>query len=127
MIYVDTSVVLAHLLAEDRRPPDRLWDEVLVASELVEYETWVRLHRARLAASHGEAARATLGRVRLIALAPPVLERAREPFPVPVRTLDALHLATVSFLSSMAPVRVATYDDRMAKAATALDVPLFAL
>ena len=29
MIYVDTSVVLAHLLAEDRRPPDALWRETL--------------------------------------------------------------------------------------------------
>jgi predicted nucleic acid-binding protein len=127
VIYVDTSVVLAHLLAEDRHPPASLWDEVLVASELVEYETWVRLNRATLAESHGPAARATLGRVRLITLAPVVLERAKEPFPVPVRTPDALHLATLAFLSSMAPVRLATYDDRMAAAATALDVPLFPL
>lgn len=127
MIYVDTSVVLAHLLAEDRHPPATLWEEVLVASELVEYETWVRLHRAQLAASHGDAARAAIGRMRLVALGPRVLARAKDPFPIPVRTLDALHLATVVFLSSMTPVRLATYDGRMAAAATALDVPLFEL
>ena len=32
MIYLDTSVALAHLLAEDRRPPDALWSETLVSS-----------------------------------------------------------------------------------------------
>jgi len=31
MIYLDTSVALAHLLAEDRHPPDNLWTEVLVS------------------------------------------------------------------------------------------------
>jgi hypothetical protein len=38
VIYLDTSVVLAQLLAEDRRPPASLWSESLVASRLVEYE-----------------------------------------------------------------------------------------
>jgi len=38
MIYLDTSVVLAELLAEDERPPDSLWDDTLVSSRLLEYE-----------------------------------------------------------------------------------------
>lgn len=37
MIYLDTSVALAHLLAEDRQPPASLWDETLVSSRLLEY------------------------------------------------------------------------------------------
>ena len=44
MIYVDTSVVLAHLLAEDRRPPAGLWNETLAASRLTEYEIRTRLN-----------------------------------------------------------------------------------
>ena len=40
MIYLDTSVVLAHLLAEDRMPPRKLWEEELVSSRLLEYELW---------------------------------------------------------------------------------------
>ena len=48
--------------------------------------------------SHGEAVRELIGRVALIELAVPVLGRALEPFPVPVRTLDALHLASIEFL-----------------------------
>ncbi len=34
MIYVDSSVVLAHLLGEDRSPPDALWREPVMSSRL---------------------------------------------------------------------------------------------
>jgi hypothetical protein len=36
VIYLDTSVALAHLLAEDCAPPESIWQEVLVASRLFE-------------------------------------------------------------------------------------------
>ena len=49
MIYVDTSVVLAHVLAEDRIPPSALWDQPLISSRLTQYETWCRLHARRQA------------------------------------------------------------------------------
>lgn len=128
MIYVDTSVVLAQLLAEDRRPPPSLWDETLVGSRLVEYETWVRLHALRRHASHGDAARALLSRLSLVELSPLVLERALEPFPVPVRTLDALHLASLEYLRARRlEVNLATYDARMVAAATALGISCEAL
>ena len=128
MIYVDTSVVLAQLLAEDRRPPPALWDEQLVASRLVEYETWVRLHALRRATSHGEAARDLLSRLSLVELSPIVLERALEPFPAPVRTLDAIHLSSLEFLRARRlEVSLATYDDRMARAAAALGISCRAL
>ena len=32
MIYLDSSVALAHRLAEDRFPPDALWDQQLVSA-----------------------------------------------------------------------------------------------
>lgn len=128
MIYVDTSVVLAHLLAEDERPPDALWDDVLIASRLVEYETWVRLNAGGLAASHAAAARATLGRLRFIELSPTVLDRARDPFPVSVRTLDALHLATFAYAyHQFGGVALATYDERLRRGASALNLPLHVL
>ena len=38
MIYLDTSVVLAQLLAEDRIPPAGLWRQSLVSSRLLQYE-----------------------------------------------------------------------------------------
>lgn len=128
MIYLDSSVALAQLLAEDRTPPETLWRQPLVASRLLEYEVWNRLNARGLGRSHGEEARALIGRVALIELAPPVLGRALEPFPVPVRTLDALHLASVEFLRSRGQaVELASYDDRLLAAAGALGIPLRAL
>lgn len=128
MIYLDTSVVLAQLLAEDRRPPASLWAEPLIASRLLEYETWVRLNAAGYAATHGEAARSLLARTSLIELSPLVLQRALEPFPRPVRTLDALHLASMHFLAEqrLRP-RLASYDQRLAEAAHAMGIELFDL
>jgi predicted nucleic acid-binding protein len=118
MIYLDTSVALAHLLAEDRHPPDALWTEVLVSSRLVEYELWTRLHARDLARSHGDAARALLARLAMLELSPVILARAREPFPVPVRTLDALHLASADFLREQKQeIQIASYDDRMTSTA----------
>lgn len=128
MIYLDTSVALAHLLAEDRTPPPSLWEETLVSSRLLEYELWNRLHARRLATSHGEHARELLQRLALLELAPPVLARALEPFPVPVRTLDALHLASLEFLrGQQQDVTLASYDARMVDAARRLRIPVLAM
>jgi hypothetical protein len=128
LIYLDTSVALAQLLAEDRIPPKELWTETLVSSRLLEYEIWTRVHARRLGASHGEAARVLVGRVSLLELAPPVLSRALEPFPAPVRTLDAIHLASIEFLRSRGQdVSLASYDDRLSAAAGRLGVPSYPL
>ena len=128
MIYLDSSVALAHLLAEHRSPPDSLWDEPLIASRLFEYEVWNRLHALGLDRSHGDDARAVIERVTLIEMAPAVLARALEPFPAPVRTLDALHLASIEFLRAHnQTVALATYDRRLAAGARALGIALTAL
>ena len=125
MIYLDTSVALAQLLAEDRTPPDTLWHEPLVSSRLLEYELFVRLHARGLAKTHGEIARALVDRVALVEFSPLVLDRALEPFPRPVRTLDALHLASVEFLRGRGrAVALASYDTRLTDAARRLGIPL---
>jgi predicted nucleic acid-binding protein len=128
LIYVDTSVALAHLLAEDRVPPDSLWQRPLLSSRLIEYEVWVRFNARGLERSHGESARRLLERIALLELAPPVLARALEPFPMPVRTLDALHLASIEFIRAQGrPVSLASYDERMVESARKLGVPIFPL
>ncbi len=128
MIYIDTSVALAQLLAEDQRPPASLWNETLVASRLMEYEVWTRLHGRKLAHSHGDAARELIGRIAMLELSPPVLARALDAFPVPVRTLDALHLASCEYLRRQGQsVALASYDRRMTDAARAMDVPVLEL
>ena len=128
MIYLDTSVALAHLLAEDRTPPDRLWQEPLISSRLIEYEIWTRIHARKLTRSHADEVRSLLSRLALIELATPVLARALEPFPKPVRTLDALHLASMEFLRVQGQsVTLASYDDRLISGARALRFPLYKL
>jgi hypothetical protein len=121
VIYLDTSVALAHLLAEDRRPPSELWAEDLWSSRLLEYEMWTRIHARDLARSHADPVRLLLARVSLIELDPAVLGRALHPFPVATRTLDALHLASASWLRERGgEVRVATYDHRLAAGARSI-------
>lgn len=126
MIYVDTSVALAQLLAEDRTPPAALWDESLVSSRLLQYELWNRIHARGLGRSHGDDVRQILGRIALLELTSSVLVRALDPFPVPVRTLDALHLASAEFLQQQGQqVLIATYDARMIEGARRLGIPAY--
>jgi hypothetical protein len=126
VIYLDSSVALAQLFAEDRTPPVALWRETLVASRLLEYEMWTRVTAQGLEQSIGGLVRELIGRVALLELAPPVLARALDPFPLSVRTLDALHLASIEFLSKQGQaVSLASYDDRMVAAARALEIPIY--
>jgi len=128
MIYVDTSVVLAQLLSEDRRPPAALWSETVVASRLLEYESWNRIHARGLTHSHAEPLQLLLGRFAFLELTGAVLARALEPFPEPVRTLDGLHLASIEFLRERnQDVRLATYDPRMVAAAGHIGIPVLEL
>ena len=128
MIYLDTSVALAHLLAKDRVPPDRLWKEPLISSRLIEYEIWTRIHARKLTRSHADEVRSLLSRLALIELATSVLARALVPFAKPVRTLDALHLASMEFLRNQGQsVTLASYDERLINGARALRFPLYKL
>jgi uncharacterized protein len=124
MIYLDSSVALAYLLAEDRSPSNALWQRPIVSSRLLECEVWNRIHARRLADSHGDAVRGLIGRIGLIEMVPPVLRRALEPFPAAVRTLDAIHLAAIDFIRSQgASVQLASYDERLVEAARLLGIP----
>ena len=125
MIYVDSSVLLAHLLDEQRQPPASLWSESLVTSRLTHFETWVNLNARGLGATHTEAARDVLARLGVVELHPLATQRALEPFPLVVRTLDALHLSAIEYLRSQRQqVTLATYDTRLATAAEALGIAL---
>lgn len=121
MIYLDTSVVIAHLLAEDHRPGPWIWEQPLVSSRLLEYELWTRLNARGLHDSHGAAAKALIGRLAIVELIPEIVGRALEPFPVPLRTLDALHLASAVFLSEHGQqISLASYDERLLSAASSI-------
>lgn len=63
----------------------------------------------------------------MLELVSPVLGRALEPFPREVRTLDALHLASIEFLRQRTPIQLATYDTRQGAAARAMGIELVEL
>ena len=126
MIYLDSSVVVAHLLKEKRRPSGAFWNEQMVSSRLLEYEVWRRAHVRGVATSHADVVRELLDQMAYVELTPTVLDRARDAFPSGIRTLDALHLASASFLRGMDhTLRLASYDKRMLAAARSLDIPAF--
>ena len=128
MIYIDSSVALARLFREPRSPPVLLWTEPLISSKLLEYEAWNRVHAYGLARSHADELRVLLAGVELTDMTEAVLARALQPFPAPVRTLDALHLATCEFLRAQGDsVELASYDNRLLAAAHALRIPMAAL
>ncbi|HKB80756.1 MAG TPA: PIN domain-containing protein [Thermoanaerobaculia bacterium] len=125
MIYFDTSVALAELLAEDRHPSAAFWDQELISSRVLEYEIWNSIHRRQLRDSHGESARQLIESPAIAELSREILRRAVEPFPLPVRTLDALHLSALLFLRDQGvEISLAAYDRRMIDAAERLGLPL---
>lgn len=125
MIYLDTSVVLARVFAEGHSPPDAFWSQDFVSSRLLEFEVFNRVHARGAGPSYTADARHFVNRVSLLDLSTRVLARALLPFPQPVRTLDALHLATMDFLRGQGQtLELATYDQRLAAAAKTLGFPL---
>ena len=127
--YIDSSVLLRILMAQ----PDRLkqWRAIdrAVSSELIRVECLRTIDRLRLAGSlddndislRREAALQQLSGFDLIALDSRILERAAEPFPTALGTLDALHLASALMARQEVPdLRLATHDRELATAARAI-------
>jgi predicted nucleic acid-binding protein len=100
--YLDTSALLRIVLRESGALDDLRSYDRLVSSELIAVESARTLDRLRNqgALTMDEAADRTgvvtewLEAVDLVLLRPPVLSRASEPMPLPMGTLDAIHLAT---------------------------------
>jgi len=128
VIYVDTSVVLAELLAEDRRLGAMFWNQDLVASRLLEFETWNAIRGRGLVQTHMSGAVDLLNSIRLFEITAPIVTAPEIGSPVRTRTLDTIHLATFRFIQRRVPeLALATYDARMAEAARAERFALYPL
>ena len=100
--YLDTSALLRIVLRESEALDDLRNYDGLVSSELIAVESARTLDRLRHqgALTMNEAAARTaavnewLEAVDLVLIRPPILSRASEPMPLPMGTLDAIHLAT---------------------------------
>ena len=132
--YVDASVLLRVAL----RQPDSLpeWRQVErgVSSALVMTESLRTLDRLRLRAklTDEEVARrrATIlqpiASLELVEIDTVVLDRAAQPMPTELGTLDAIHLATALLWRGMsrADLMMATHDDALGRAARAHGLPV---
>lgn len=107
------------------------WPDVRpVSSELIRVECLRAIERLRLqgliddetVAQRRAAILDTLSRFRLVEPSRVILERAAEPFPVHVATLDSIHLATALELRADHPdLAFATHDAKLGAAASSLE------
>lgn len=132
--YIDSSVLLRIALGQ----PDRLaeWEQIHrpVTSGLTEVECLRTLDRRRqqgLLPEHVYPERRglviqLLERMERVDLTPGVLRRAADPFPTPLGTLDAIHLATAALWAQATGERpvMATHDAQLAVAAAAIGLPV---
>lgn len=125
MIYLHSSVVLARVFAEAASPAEGFWSQSFTSSRLLAYEVMNRVNLRQYVAGVRENAQAIIDRIELIELSPVVLTRALAPFPVPLKTLDGLHLATMHYLLANGQrIRLASYDKRLTEAAKAIGVDI---
>jgi len=126
--YIDSSVALASVLTEVRQPPEALWTKRLFSSRLLEYEVWNRIFAKGMGDTHCGEIEVMLRKIDLVELSRDSLRRALRPYPVLVRTLDGLHLATMAHLREQGEeVELASYDNRLLAAAETLGIPLAVL
>jgi predicted nucleic acid-binding protein len=136
-LYAESSAILAWLLDEPSGMLVREFlakEELILSSDLTLIECDRVLHRAahlgELTEAEAADRRAHLATVVshwvLLRMGPEVIYRARQPFPAePVRTLDAIHLASIVVARSAVPdVALLSLDARVRAAANRLGVEL---
>ncbi len=132
-VYFDSSVVLRVVLEERGRLKEWSRASEAVTSEITRVECLRALDRLRLEggmvdrelARRRGTALSVLSGVELVRLDRAVLERAAEPFPVTIRTLDALHVASALLVRTRFPaLRFATHDLDLGAAAQAEGLPV---
>jgi len=132
--YIDTSVLLRLALRQPDALPD--WRQIQqgVSSALVMTESLRTLDRLRLRVNLADtevaSRRATILKLieslELVEIDAMVLERAAQPMPTELGTLDAIHLATALLWKEMTRVNLvmATHDGALAIGAQAHGLPV---
>lgn len=135
VIYLETSALLNWLLgesksAEVRKTVDRA--EVVLTSKLTLAEVERALLRAEsqgtLRGGDAQRLRGLLNKAQpswtRMSVSDEVLNRAARPFPVePIRTLDAIHLATaLEFTATFPDLQLLSFDSRISENAEALGI-----
>lgn len=135
--YLDSSVLLPHILLGDSAIHHVQAVSEVVSSEFLEVECRRVIHRYRIEGNLDdegflkaiERLENVLAAVSLLAFSPKVKKAAMGAFPVSVKTLDAVHLASASVFSEARPeeeLLMFSFDTGMNRCAQALGfgVPL---
>jgi uncharacterized protein len=132
--YVDASVLLRAALRQPDALPEWRQIEQGVSSALIMTESLRTLDHLRLRAKLADAAVASrrakilelIASLELVELDGVVLDRAAQPMPTELGTLDAIHLATALLWKEMSGVglTMATHDSALALAARAHGLPV---
>jgi predicted nucleic acid-binding protein len=128
-VYVDSSVLLRIVLGE--RGTLSSWRRITqpVSSEVIRLECLRTIDRVRLTRRIGDADVAArrgaileqLEGFALVKLDARVLDRAADPFPTTLSSLDAIHLASALLVRRAMPdLTIATHDVELATAARAV-------
>ena len=127
--YLDSSVLLRLILGQRDKLKEWRRVEVGVASALVEVECLRTLDRLRhrveitddALVERREAVYALLAEAEVVEPTHAILRRASQPFPTPLGTLDAIHLATALMWSELtqSEIVMTTHDVALATAARA--------
>jgi len=131
--YVDTSVLLRVVLGEPERL--KIWPKINtpISSELIRLECMRTIDRGRIrlglddrsVAMQRSAVIETIDTLRLISLDRSILDRATEPFPTSLGSLDAIHLASALLArEQFEDLILATHDDELGLAAQAVGFPV---
>ena len=136
-VYAESSAVLAWLLEQEHGEAvaaTLAQSALVIASDLTLIECdrvmirAVALNQLRESEAAQRQARlnAVSARWTLLALDEEISERARRPFPAePIRTLDAIHLASALVARKAVPeIAMLSLDDRIREAAARLGLPL---
>jgi predicted nucleic acid-binding protein len=132
--YVDASVLLRFALGQPNALPEWRQIERGVSSALIRAESLRTLDRLRRRANlaNAEVARrratilAVIASLEVVDIEAAVLDRAAQPMPTELGTLDAIHLATALLWKEMRRVDLvmATHDEALALGAQAHGLPV---
>lgn len=129
--YLDSSLVLRYILSGENAIQHALECEKLISSELLEIECRRVIHRCRMQGELNDAGMETtterlnklLSGISLIQLSAAIKKRAMEAFPVSIKTLDALHLASALVYTEKKPeesILIFSHDEGMNRCAKIL-------
>ncbi len=132
--YLDSSVLLQHILLGDAGIKQVLACDRVISSELLEIECRRVLLRYRMQGNLDdsryvealERLERVIAGVSILILSSKVKKRAADTFPIIIKTLEALHLASALIFQTARPAEsllIFSYDAGMNRCARALGLP----